>query len=163
MSKKWVTSVVLAAGLFVSGISVAEANTSKPKHTFNATVKSATITKTGSPPASGSSQVQAGTLTSSLGGGAGTSKQTFAAGTGPGKFAFTGTNKFFTGSGSFNGSIKGTGGLQSNGTITFAGTETVTGGTGRYAGARGKLTFTGVLPSVTATVVTLKFKGTITY
>jgi hypothetical protein len=160
MSKKRVTSVVLTAALVVGGISVAEAKTS---HKFNATVKAANITKTGTPPAAGSSQVQAGTLTSSLGGGASTGKQAFAAGTGPGKFAFTGTNKFFTGSGSIRGSVKGAGGLQSNGTITFTGTESVTGGTGRYAGARGKLTFTGFLPSVTATVVTVKFKGTITY
>jgi hypothetical protein len=162
MSKKRVTSVILTAALVVGGISVAEAKTSN-KHKFNATVKSVAIAKTGTPPAAGSTQLSAGTLTSSLGGGAITGKLTFAAGTGPGKFAFTGTNKFFTGNGSFRGSVKGAGALQSNGTITFTGSESVTGGTGRYAGARGKLTFTGFLPSVTATVVTLKFKGTITY
>jgi hypothetical protein len=162
MSKKWMT-VALTAALVVGGISAAEATTSKPKHKFNATVRSTAITKTGTPPAAGSSQFSAGSLTSSLGGGASTGTQKFAAGTGPGKFAFTGTNKFFTGNGSFRGSVKGAGGLQSNGTITFTGSESITGGTGRYAGAKGKLTFTGFLPSVTATVVTVKFKGTITY
>ena len=160
MSNKRGMAVVLAAALVVGGVSVAEAKTS---HKFTATVKGANISKTGNPPAPGGSQLQAATLTSSLGGGASTGTQNFGTPP-PGKtFAFTGTNRFFTGAGSFMGSVKGSGALNSNGTITFTGSEKITGGTGRYAGARGKLTFTGFLPSPTAPVVTVKFKGTITY
>ena len=160
MLKKRGASVVLAAALVVGGISVAEAKTSSK---FTATAKYAEISRTGTPPSPGSSTLQAGTLRSSLGGGATIGTLKFGASPGALKFTFTGTNRFFTGQGSFTGSIKGSGGLQSNGSIKFTGTEKVTGGTGRYAGAKGKLTFTGVRTSVTATLTTVTFKGTITY
>jgi hypothetical protein len=170
MSKRWATPVVLTAAVVVGSISVAEAKASSipitlsVKHKVNATTRSAEISRSGTPPSPGSSTFQAGTLTSSLGGGATIGKLTFAAPTGSGAlFAFTGTNRFFTGQGSLTGSVKGSGGLQSNGSIKFTGTEKVTGGTGRYAGAKGKLTFTGVRTSLTATLTTVTFKGTITY
>jgi hypothetical protein len=160
-----VTSVMLAAGLAVGGMSVAEAKTSKTRtsHKFTATAQAGHISHTGRPPAPGSTSLGAGLLRSSLGSGAATSKITFGAGTGPRTYTFAGTGSFFTAHGSFRASFKGAGAMHSDGTITYSATGSITGGTDRYAGAKGKLSFTGFLPSITSTVDIIKYRGSITY
>jgi hypothetical protein len=65
-----------------------------------------------------------------------------------------------------NGTLKGTSLLtvatDASGGTTFTGTAKVIGGTGRYAGATGKLSATGTAPK-DATVVNYKLKGIVRY
>lgn len=60
---------------------------------------------------------------------------------------FTGTITTFGPQGTTSSTVTGTGAAAADGGLAFTGTATVTGGTGIYKGAKGKLTFTGTSPA----------------
>lgn len=72
-----------------------------------------------------------------------------------------GTREFFTRQGSFRGTVTFTGAHKPNGD-TIIGTLTITGGTGRYAGARGKLHINGFHNDATG-YNTEQISGALTY
>jgi hypothetical protein len=82
---------------------------------------------------------------------------------------FTGTFRAFEPHGSLTGRLTGTATAQALNKVAYAGTVTVTGGTDLYAGATGKLKFTGgttlQLPVTTlpVAVTSIRLAGTLTY
>lgn len=147
-------SALVLAGVALLAPAAAQAVTVKA----DATVRLATISSKGTPPAPGSSSTSAGTVSrGALGRGAITSKLTFGE-----NLSFTGSTRSFFAAGTVAGTLKGSAKGNPDGSVTFSGSGTFTGGTGRFRGAKGKFSFTGTLPSG-AQVTTLQVKGSIKY
>jgi hypothetical protein len=146
----------LAALVAVSPVAGAAAKKHKAKnHSVTATVKNVSVEQTGNPPLSGTS-TNAGLVTSSLGNGAITGTTTYAAPN------FSSTETVFLAHGTFKGTLKGTGTLNPDGSISFSGTGKVTGGTDSYKGAKGSVTFTGSEPK-NSNVATFNVTGKVKY
>jgi hypothetical protein len=162
MPKRRTISVITAGALSLAGVPAAEAKSAKANHRLTATVSAAIVSQVGTPPNPGSSELNAGVLTSSLGNGAGISSLSFATGQGPGGFTFGGSYTFLTSHGSIRAVFtSGTGTLQPTRNVTFNGTLAVKGGTERFEGARGLITVTAT--SGANRTITLKFHGRIRY
>src|SRR5947209_8111229 len=124
--------VIAVLALAVGGATAGAATKSKAKnHSVSATVQSAAVSSTGSPPVTGTS-VDAGTATGSLGSGAVVQHTTYATPS-VGHIASTGTGFWVSGTVKF--SLTGSGTLDAQGNATFSGTGKFTGGTGRFKGA----------------------------
>ena len=76
---------------------------------------------------------------------------------------FNGKGVSFGPNGSTRNTFEGTGTLMPNGDITFTGTGKITGGTGRFKGASGSFTFTGMQQAGSNGVSTQHLVGTIKY
>jgi hypothetical protein len=154
----WLAPVLLLA---VAGSALAAA---KSKHKVTATAVSVRLAQTGTPPLAGSTVTVVETVRSNPGGdGAGVIRSTYTGPTGaPATFGLRGTRTVYLAHGSFSGKLKGTVTIKSDGSLKDAGTETVSGGTDLYRGAKGKLTYTGTSPGV-GKPTTLHFRGTVTY
>jgi hypothetical protein len=159
----FVALFVALLALVVSGATLAEAATS---HKLTATIQQAEISQTGSVPSAGSTATVAATFNSTLGGnGAEVTHVSFTGPTGaPSTFGFDGKATAFVAHGSVTVTLKGTLAIQSDGSLKFAGTGSITGGADRYKGAKGSFTFTGTSPSPgPGHVDTFNYTGTITY
>ena len=134
------------------------------KHTVTATAVAVALAQTGTPPQAGSTESFLEQVQSSPGGlGAAIIHLTFTGPTGaPGTSAYHGTRTVYFAQGSVSGTLKATLTTHPNGTTTYSGTETVTGGTVLYKGAKGTLKYTGASTS-SSVPVTLHFTGTMTY
>jgi hypothetical protein len=159
-----VAMVVALLALVVSGATLAEAATS---HKFTATIQQAEISQTGGVPSAGSTATVAATFDSTLG--ANRAEVTHVSFTGPtaapATFGFNAKETAFVANGSLTLTLQGgTLAIQSDGSVKFAGTGKITGGTDRYKGAKGSFTFTGTSPSGSpGHVDTFQYTGTITY
>jgi hypothetical protein len=164
MRRAIVISFVALLALVVSGATLAADE--ETSHKFTATIQQAEIAQTGSVPLAGSTATVAATFDSTLGGnGAEVTHVTFTGPTGtPATFGFDGKATAFVAHGSVTISLDGSLTVHAGGSLTFVGTGRVTGGTGRYRGAKGSFTFTGASPSAGAGHVdTFQYTGTITY
>ncbi|TMK41827.1 MAG: hypothetical protein E6G56_03680 [Actinobacteria bacterium] len=162
---KPIASIVALLALAVFGVPLAQAKTrhKSSAHKVTALVQEAEISQTGSVPAAGSTVTNAGTNKSNVGGnGANVDHLTVTGPVAGGKIGFTGKGTAFFAHGSVSGKIQGTATPQPDGTINYAGTTTITAGTDRYKGAKGKITFTGTSPGL-GKVTTIHQTGTITY
>ncbi len=82
----------------------------------------------------------------------------------PATFAFTASATAFFAHGSLNFALRGTLAVQSGGSLKFVGRGTITGGTERYARARGAVTFVGTAPNAgPGHVDTFHYLGTVKY
>lgn len=124
--------------------------------TANATIKLATISQTGSPPASGNS-TSAGIVRGGLGRGAIISKTAF----GPVP-TFKSTSRTFFPRGSLKSNLTGSGTINPDGSASFSGKGNFVSGTGIYKGATGRFTFTGSTPA-NSQVSTFNVTGSVTY
>ena len=123
------------------------------------TVRLATVSTKGTPPAPGSSQVDAGTIAGRgpLNGGAVITKVTYGK-----NLTFAGTTRSFYKLGTIAGTLKGTVKANPDGSVSLSGSGKSTGGTGAYRRAKGTLTFTGTIAKGSQVAV-LKTKGSVTY
>jgi hypothetical protein len=144
------------AVLGVTAIAATPAQAAK-KHHLDATVKTANIGSTGSPPVSGSAQY-AGSIMSSIGSGAVLGQNFF----GPVFGTFHGPVQAFLTKGTVKGTLEGSGAPKPDGSIGFSGTGTITKGTGKYKGAKGKFTFEGSEPAG-MTVITFTLTGSVKF
>ncbi len=76
---------------------------------------------------------------------------------------FKGRVTLFFFSGTLSGKSVGRANIHTNGSVTFTGVTTLTGGTGAYKGATGRLRFTGGSPNKAGSVTTFHLTGTATY
>ncbi len=128
------------------------------RHSINSTVVVAELETTGTPPVSGTVDY-AGTITTSrpFGSGAIVGQNVF----GPVP-DFQGTFHVFYNKGSAKGSVDGSGTINADGSISFAGTGEITKGTGKYKGAHGNFTMNGSQPA-NSTVSSFEIDGSIKY
>jgi hypothetical protein len=140
---------LLAALVLTSSVSAAAS------HSVKATLKETAISFTPGPAPDGppSFALEAGVLTGSLGRGANRTEVHVLAG--------KGTRELYTRQGSLRGSFVFTGQRKAGGS-TIVGTLTITGGTGKYSGAHGKLHIDGFHSDKT-NVSTEHLSGNLTY
>jgi hypothetical protein len=158
-----IISFVALLALIGSGATLAGAATS---HKLTATIQQAEISQTGSVPSAGSTATVAATFDSTPGGnGAEVTHVTFTGPTAaPATFGFNAKATAFVAQGSVTITLQGTLAIQPDGSLKFAGTGKITGGTDRYKSAKGSFTFTGTSPSGgPGHVDTFHYTGTITY
>jgi hypothetical protein len=141
----------------------------RAKHTIKLTIVESQISTTnpnpGGPPRVGSTTVHAGVATLTPGGrGAdvdyvtitGLSLATRSA-------TFKGRVTLFFLTGTLSGKSVGRAKIRTDGSVTFTGTTTLTGGTGAYKGVTGRLTFSGGSRNKAGSVTTFHLTGTATY
>jgi len=147
-------SVLLA--LAVPAVAPAAA---QAKHTrsYTATIRLAAVSVTGTIPAAGSSEVQAGLVDSTLGRGAALATFNFS-----GTPTATGTAELFYTNGYIKSTATSTATPQADGSLALTGSGKVIRGTGRYKHITGSYTCTGTEPAG-STVTTLTCQGTIRY
>jgi hypothetical protein len=133
-------SFILSALAVLCLGAVFAAPASAVRESTDGTVTLVALSQEGDPPFSGSTRV-AGEVRGDLGRGAYIGTNTFGP---PGEFE--GKFRAFFKKGTLKGNLSGTGTLQPDGTATFSGSGTFTGGTGRYKGAEGSFTFEGSQP-----------------
>jgi len=121
------------------------------KHTVNVTVKASVVSSS-----QGVVVVAASASGPPLGSGAAVFRNTSSGSTIKSKFTAFGKAGAVTGTSTTKATPLPQGGT------TFAGSATITGGTGRFKGATGKLTVTGTMPK-DSTVTTFKVTGKATY
>lgn len=149
-----ILSVLLLTGVALLGAVPAQAATVKA----DSTIRLATISSKGTPPAAGSSSISAGRITgSSFGAGAIIAKVTYGE-----NLSFTTKARSYGKRGTVTSTLKGTAKVNPDGSVSLRGTGTFTGGTARYKGAKGKLTFTGRVPK-DSQVAIFKIKGSFSY
>ncbi len=135
------------------------------RHTLHATIREVDI-RTGAVPSAGSTATAAATVASAPGGpGAQVTHLKFTGPTGaPATFGFTGNATAFFDHGSISFTFKGTLAIGQSGSLRFAGQGKINGGTDRYAGATGRITFSGTAPNAApGHVDTFRYIGTIAY
>lgn len=158
----------VAAVLVISGAALAQASGrgARPiSHRLTATVQEVDI-RTGPVPSAGSTATAAGTVQSTPGGnGAQVTHLRFTGPTAaPATFAFTGRATAFFARGSIRFTLNGTLAVGPGGSLKFGGTGKITGGTGAYNRAAGRVRFAGTAPSAAAGHVdTLHYRGMIRY
>jgi hypothetical protein len=158
----------VAAALAISGATLAQASARGARrisHRLTATVQEVDI-RTGPVPSAGSTATAAATIESTPGGnGAQVTHLRFTGPTAaPATFGFTGHATAFFARGSVRFVLNGTLALEPGGKLKFEGTGKITGGTGAYNRATGRMRFAGAAPSAAAGHVdTLHYKGTISY
>jgi hypothetical protein len=137
----------------------------RSSHRLVATIQEVDIL-TGPVPSAGSTATAAATVQSTVGGnGAQVTHLMFTGTTGaPATFGFHATATAFFAHGSFSLALQGTLAVGSGGSLKFAGTGKITGGTERYRRARGTVTFAGTAPNPgPGHVDTFRLEGTLTY
>ena len=156
------------AALAILGATLAQAsgrNARPIRHQLTATVEEVDI-RTGPVPSAGSTVTAAATIESTPGGnGAQVTHLRFTGPTAaPATFGFTGHATEFFDRGSVRFVLNGTLALEPGGKLKFDGKGKITGGTGAYNGATGRVRFAGTAPSAAAGHVdTLHYRGTISY
>lgn len=144
--------VVAVVGLTAALATPAQA----ARHSIDATVQIAQLEATGSPPFSGSEEV-AGTFEGKPGSGAIVGTNFF-----PVVPTFNGTFRVYFKKGTVKGNLEGTGAPtpppNPNLSFDLTGSGEITKGSGKYKGAHGKFTFTGLRPTE-RTVATLVVTG----
>ena len=147
-----VSCVVAVVGLALAWATPAQA----ARHSLNSTIDIAQIEATGSPPFSGSEEY-AGTFEGVLGSGAIVGTNFF-----PLVPTFNGTFRVDLKKGTLTGNLEGRGAPtpppNPNLSFDLTGSGKITKGSGKYKGAHGKFTFTGLRPSE-RTVATLVITG----
>jgi hypothetical protein len=116
---------------------------SAARDSTDGTVTIVGLSAQGNPPIEGSNRV-AGEVKGDLGTGAYLGTNTFGP---PGQF--TGKFRAFFKRGTLKGTLSGTGSANPDGSLSFQGSGSYTGGSGRYKGAEGSFTFTGSQPADT--------------
>jgi hypothetical protein len=149
---KKVLCVAAVLGIALVAASPAQA----ARYSLDETVTIAVLQSTGSPPVSGTSHY-AGTVEGDLGSGAIVGTNVF----GPVP-NFEGPLRVFYKKGSLKGKLAGSGTPNPDGSISFSGTGTITKGTGKYKGAKGKFSFSGT-QAADATVTTFEVTGSVKY
>lgn len=148
---------MLAVALLVPGAHAAT------KHRVSGTLHAITLSASGTPPAAGSKVVDVGTLNTRPGGaGAAILTATFLTSPSPGTYPVKGTGRAFYQHGSLSFKFMQTATLQPNGSVSYAGKGTITGGTDTFSGARGRFTFNGSA-ATPASAATLTLSGSVTY
>ncbi len=135
------------------------------RHRLTATLQEVDIV-TERVPLAGGTATAAATVKSNPGGsGAQVTQITFTGPTrAPATFAFNARATAFFAHGSLNFALTGTLAVQSGGSLRFVGRGTITGGTERYARARGAVNFVGTAPSAgPGHVDTFHYVGTVSY
>lgn len=162
--RRLVLLVPLALGLAATIYVVAGASATPSQRTCKIDVTGSFVTVavlSGNPPLSGTAQdvnTVDGKICGKVVHGAGRDVTTYTA---PGVFSGKGVS--FGPNGSTRNTFEGTGTVMPNGDITFSGSGTITGGTGRFKGASGSFTFTGSQEADSNGVSTQHLVGTITY
>jgi hypothetical protein len=147
---------LLALGVLALAPASAGART-KAAHRIAVTMRLAIVSSTGTVPQAGSNEVQAGIVRSSLGRGAAIASFSF-----DGTPVARGTAQLFFARGSLISDVTSTATPQPDGSLAITGKGTVTRGTGRYRGARGRFTVTGT-QEAGSMIVVLTGRGTVRY
>jgi hypothetical protein len=148
------TCLLAGLALAVAAAVPATGATVPKKHSLSGTAQVVTISSQGTPP--NTTSTGAGIVKGSIGSGAIVGTTTFS-GTN-----FTNKFRVFLLHGTFKGTLSGTFTVNPDGSVSSTGTAKITGGTGVYKGATGKLTFTGTTPA-NSNVSTFQVKGSATY
>ncbi|HEY2600559.1 MAG TPA: hypothetical protein VGI67_03310 [Thermoleophilaceae bacterium] len=159
--------ILVVAGFAASGVADGKTGKKVHKHALKGTVELGTIKTTGQFPAVGSTIQDAGIVSAGrpFGSGAETdSLKVKSLTTTPSTVvAVAGTAiLYFKSGGSLNSKVTFNAMPQADGSTTYSGSGTFTGGTGPYKGATGRATFTGSAPSNTG-ITTLNVKGSVSY
>jgi len=151
---KRATCLFVGIALAIAASVPATAATTPKKHSVSGTAQVVTISSQGTPP--NTTSTGAGIVKSVLGSGAIVGTTTFSGSN------FTNKFRVFLVHGTFKGTLTGTFKTNADGSLSASGTAKITGGTGAYKGATGKLTFTGSSPA-NSNVTTFQVKGSATY
>lgn len=147
-----VSAVLLVA---VSDGLAAPTGSAARRHHFSLVIEQITLESTGNPPISGT-ELAVGRMSGTYSG-AEVAHIVF-----PSPGTFTATARTYSAAGSVKSTQKGTGHLNSDGSIAGSGTGKIVGGTGRYRNATGSFTFT-FFGKTLGGPVTFKLRGTIAY
>jgi len=161
MLKRVALSIAVVAVVVGAVTPFAGAQSHKPKkHSVNVAITIVSVSQTGSPPVSGTS-VDAGRATGTYGLSAVVQSVTYGT---PAVGSFKATGTLFTRHGALNYTLTGSGKPNTDGSVSFTGSGKVAGGTDKFAGARGKFTFTGSTPSVSENPPrSFQVRGTVRY
>ena len=149
-------SIVLALAISAAVPTVAGAKT-RHTHRYTATIRLAAVSVTGTVPAAGSSELQAGLVQSNLGRGSALATFNF-----DGTPTATGTAELFYPRGYIKSTATSSATPQPDGSLAITGGGKVLKGTGRFKGATGSYTCNGVEAAGSA-ITTLSCKGTLKY
>jgi hypothetical protein len=157
------TLAVMFVALMVASISAVAVARSAKNHRFTATSRLASISNSKTYPAAGSTSEDAVITDSHPGGRSAGISTTKITGTSAGAVTFTTKSTDYTTTGLQFNTSKGTAILHADGSASLTGSGRYTGGTGAFKGLTGTFTFTGTLPKLTGSVLTLHIKGTLSY
>ena len=150
--------------LVLAGATVSQAAASK--HHVSQTVKLVTVSLNGNYPNPGSSSVDAGLISGSLGRGAVSQVVRITGHPAATTYTFKSTSTAFYAHGTITSVITGTATLQANGSAKLAGLGRYKGGTDAFRGARGSFRIAGTIPPASPnkpTPAVIHASGTISY
>lgn len=156
----WTTSQAADRGYAASTVAA------RKVHNYVGTVLVTTLWRHGNPLLAGSTHASVGTVNSSLGHGAVVVIERTIGRVGPRTYGWRAVSvTYYYRDGTLSTRFSGRETINSNGTLTISdpGGETVTGGTGRYRGATGKLTIATRTQPIGATPSTIHQRGKLTY
>jgi hypothetical protein len=172
--RTWLSLVfVVATGAIFSAASslaassadlTSHATSARWAHSFVATVRVITLVSQGAPLVAGSRNTNVGVVNSSFGNGAVVAREVSTGHIRGSTYGFRSISiTYYLANGTMKAQLKGTFTINPDGTVTRNETEMITGGTGRYRGASGRLVIRRRTDRIAATTRVIHLRGTIDY